>query len=270
MLEPKIALHSLTVPIPRLPAGLAGMRIVHISDTHFRRWGRIHQRVQDILRSLEFDYLFLTGDYCVHPESWKGPARLMRSLLEPVAGRFPCYAVLGNHDLPAFAEKGDLPVVFLRNESVTLQHAGVPFELVGLDQSHHAGEQLSAAFGPAKRHDFTILLAHYPSTVFRLPPGRVDLQLSGHTHGGQIRLPLLGCIWPNDRISRHMARGLHAVGGSIMHISPGIGVSRPLPVRFNCPSEVTILILHAVPTTVIQPSVDETHALEESAQVPIA
>ncbi|MFH1110714.1 MAG: hypothetical protein V1790_16175, partial [Planctomycetota bacterium] len=89
-------------------------------------------------------------------------------------------------------------------------------------------------------------LAHYPSTVFRVPMGKVQLVLSGHTHGGQIRLPGLGCVWANDRIPRRMSRGLHEVAGTMIHVSPGIGVCLPIRIRVNCPAEVTVLTLVAV------------------------
>jgi len=71
----------------------------------------------------------------------------------------------------------------------------------------------------------------------------VQLVLSGHTHGGQIKLPWLGCVWPNDRIPRRLARGVHEVNGTKVHVSAGIGSSPPLPVRINCPPELSLLTL---------------------------
>jgi predicted MPP superfamily phosphohydrolase len=90
-----------------------------------------------------------------------------------------------------------------------------------------------------------VVLAHYPSTVFAAPPARVGLLLAGHTHGGQIRLPLLGCIWAHDRIPGRLARGLHKVGGTQMHVTAGLGVSGPIPLRILCPPELTVLTLRS-------------------------
>lgn len=246
MRSPAITVRHLTVPVNGLPKALSGLRIAHVSDLHFRRWGRLYEETQEALLSLDPHFIFLTGDYAVNPLRWERAAKLARRFVEPLAKRYPVYAVLGNHDHPSLAEEDRIPVRFLRNESVILKHGGATFELAGIEQSHFDGENLEAALGTNPACEFSILLAHYPSTVFRLPPGRVDLMLAGHTHGGQIRLPFLGCVWPNDRISRRMARGLHAVGGTLVHVSPGIGVSWPLPIRFNCPPELTVLNVQAV------------------------
>ncbi len=173
-------------------------------------------------------------------------------------------AVLGNHDHSRIAAVSGMPLTFLRNQSVLIERSGTTLELAGVDQSSPRKENLEAALGRVvcsrprdhgllqdmsarssghATRQVTILLAHYPSTVLRLPPGRVDLQLSGHTHGGQIRLPWLGCLWPTDRIAREHAWGLHVVAGTILHVNAGIGLSPPIPIRINCPPEVTILTL---------------------------
>lgn len=270
MRSPAITVRNVTVPVNGLPKALSGLRIAHVSDFHFRGWGRVYEETQEALLSLDPHFIFLTGDYAVNPHRWERPAELTRRLIEPLAERCPVYAVLGNHDHPALTQDDRIPVRFLRNESVMLKYGGVSFELAGIEQSYFDGEDLEAALGTSRPCEFSILLTHYPSTVFRLPPGRVDLMLAGHTHGGQIRLPFLGCVWPNDRISRRMARGLHAVGGTLVHVSAGIGVSWPLPIRFNCPPELTALSVQAVETP-IQPSVaPAAAAVAQLHQGPIA
>ncbi len=244
--ESKVILRKLTVPLDHLPGDLAGLRFAHVSDFHFRRWNRVFQAAQDLLLSLDYDFLLATGDFCENPHEWMQTAGLIRRFFQPIAQRVPVYGILGNHDHPAMAAAPDMPVNFLINEAVSIEHAGAVFELGGVDQSRFGREDLDGALRSSCRHDLSILLAHYPSTVFRLPPGRVDLQFSGHTHGGQIRFPLVGCVWTADRISRKMARGLHRVGDTSLHTSPGIGVSLPIPVRILCPPEVTLLTLQPV------------------------
>ncbi len=245
MFSTSLQVKHIPVPIYGIPDALSGLRLAHVSDFHFRRWGKVCVQAQEALCSLKPDLLLLTGDYCVSPHRWRKPLEMLCRFLEPLAQDTPIYAVLGNHDHPDMLADSSIPAVFLRNESITLEHNGVPFEVAGVDQNHYGGEDIRAALGESSQRAFTLLLAHYPSTVFRLPPGRVDLQLSGHTHGGQIRLPFFGCIWTNDAISRHMARGLHAIGGTLLHVTPGIGVSNPLPVRFSCPPEISVLTLQA-------------------------
>ena len=248
MFGSNISVRHLTVPIAGIPDALSGLRLAHVSDFHFRKWEQVHVQAQEALCALKPDLLLLTGDYAVNPQQWQKPLEMLCRLLEPIAKDTPIYAVMGNHDHPDMLADSSIPAVFLRNESVTLEHNGVPFEVVGVDQHHFGGEDIRAALGESSERAFTLLLAHYPSTVFRLPPGRVDLQLSGHTHGGQIRIPFFGCIWPNDKISCRMARGLHAVGGTLLHVTPGLGVSNPIPVRFRCPPEISVLTLQATIT----------------------
>ncbi|MGB2987164.1 MAG: metallophosphoesterase [Phycisphaerae bacterium] len=231
------------MPISEAPPELAGLRIVHVSDFHFRSWTRVIEAAQQLLLMLDYDLLVATGDFGTIRERWIRVAEVTRRFFEPIAKRVPVYAVLGNHDHPRLASAPDMPLEFLSNRSVLIDKAGTTFELAGVDQSLPGAEDLVAALGNGRRHGFTMLLAHYPSTVFRLPPGRVDLQLSGHTHGGQIRLPRLGCLWTNDRIARRMSRGLHVVGGTVLHVNSGIGVAAPFLVRVNCLPEVTVLTL---------------------------
>jgi len=239
----RVIVRNLKVPIRGAPPEWAGVRLAHVSDFHFRRWNGIYAAAQEALSTLEFDLLAATGDFCSAPHQWARSAELISRFFGPLAERAPVYAVLGNHDHPALAKNDGLPVTFLRNQSVVVAVEGAVCRIAGVEQVHYATEDLPRALGDREGAGPTILLAHYPSTVFRLPPGRVDLQLSGHTHGGQIRLPYVGCVWTNDGIPCRMARGLHLAGGTYLHVSSGIGVSQPIPWRFNCPPEVTVLNL---------------------------
>jgi len=236
---------ELNVPLTGLPSGLDGLRMAHVSDLHFRRWDRASEAAQTLLTDLDYDLLLVTGDFCSFRWKWRQAAELTGRFLERIAQRRPSYAVLGNHDDPRLAD-ADLPLRFLRNESVSLDSPAAGLTLAGVDQSGRRTEDLDAALRRGPASGPTILLAHYPSTVFRVPIGKVRLVLSGHTHGGQIRLPGLGCVWANDRIPRRMSRGLHEVAGTMIHVSPGIGVCLPIQIRVNCPAEVTVLTLVAV------------------------
>jgi hypothetical protein len=238
--EVEVRLHS-------LPAELAGVRLAHVTDFHFSKWSPMFECARALLLESSYDLLMVTGDICHWPAKWRGAMELASRFLEPLAKRTPVFAVTGNHDHPDLPKSGDLPVTYLNNR----------FELVGLrDQrilvagvEQYAADQgdLEEALGsPQEGCGCTILLAHYPSTIYRVPSGRVDLQLSGHTHGGQIRLPWFGCIWPNDAIPRSMARGLHFVDGTAIHVSAGLGASLPIRRRINCPAEVSILTLQPV------------------------
>lgn len=239
----KVRLNHVDVPITGLPPILAGLSLAHVSDLHYRRWNRVLDEVGSILADLPFEHLFFTGDIAASPDRWREALEAVHRLTEPLWNRTGIWAVLGNHDHLAMSQTTDSPIRFLNNESFDVRHSGTEIEVAGVTQTRLVDEDLGAALATGRRRDLAILAAHYPSTVFRLPPGRVNLLLAGHTHGGQIRLPGLGCVWTNDRLPRRMSRGLHRVADTFVHISPGIGVSRLLPLRVNCSPEVTLLTL---------------------------
>ena len=123
---------ELNVPLTGLPSGLDGLRMAHVSDFHFRRWDRASQAAQTLLSDLDYDLLLVTGDFCSFRWKWRQAAELTRRFFEPIARRRPTYAVLGNHDDPRLAD-ADLPLRFLRNESVSLDFLGAGLSLAGAD-----------------------------------------------------------------------------------------------------------------------------------------
>lgn len=238
-----VVVRNLDVRARNWPARLSGLRIAHASDFHFTRWNAVFRHAQELLCDLDYDLLLVTGDFGNFRRHWRHAVDMTRRFFEPLAGRRPTLAVLGNHDNPLFAMVPDLPFTLLRNASATVAVRGESITIAGVEQTVPRGGELEKTLlgiGEAP----AILLAHYPSTAFRLDGSPVQLVLSGHTHGGQIRLPWLGCIWPNDHVPRRMASGLHRVNDLHVHISAGLGASLPLRVRINCPPEIAILTIH--------------------------
>lgn len=244
MAQPPFVVTNVIVPIPNLPSNLRGLRIAHVSDLHLRRWNVVLRALQDELCALEYDLLVVTGDFCCHPTDWPRTGELAARLFQPVAGRRSAYAVLGNHDDPRLAEMPEIPLEFLQNRAVSVESRDSRVELAGVEQSATGGEDFHRALPGERTHELSILLAHYPSTIFRVPRSRVDLILSGHTHGGQIRWPLLGCLWTNDALPNRMARGLHRVDDTWLYVTSGIGVTPPVKIRVNCPAELSVLTVH--------------------------
>ena len=247
MLTSTVLVHELSVAIDDWPTELAGLRIAHVSDFHFRRWNETLRRAQSLLANVGYDLLLFTGDFGTFRRHWQRAAEITKRFFDPLAGLSAIYAVLGNHDDPRIADGHERPITFLRNKSMRVDTDGGPLNIAGIEQTDRAGGDIEAALASTQPGLPTILLAHYPSTVFRVAQGRVQLVLSGHTHGGQIRLPWLGCVWPNDRIPRRMASGLHQVLGTKIHVSAGIGASLPLPLRINCPPEFSVLTMQPTP-----------------------
>lgn len=259
----EIAEHGILIEAPHSAA--VDVRIAHISDLHFRRWDAVSREAQTKLLTLDYDVLVATGDFGNFRRHWRSAADLTKRFFDPFVKRGAVFAVLGNHDDPRIASVSDMPLTFLRNESRLVRTPDGAFRLAGVDQFTKGAESLDQALADNEDDEPVVLLAHYPSTVFRLGKHRVDLVLSGHTHGGQIRLPRVGCIWPNDRIPRHMAQGLHAVGGTRLHVSPGIGTSLPLRVRINCPAQIAVLILTATAITSENPPPESAEKSQHAA-----
>lgn len=229
------------------PPALEGMRIAHVSDLHMGRWNEILAVAQQALLTTEFDLLCVTGDFGTRKKIWPRSAELAKRFFTPLAERHVVYAVLGNHDHPGIAEHTAPPITFLRNRVVEVSFNGGKLLLLGIEPTKpfdgHLAEVMPMNGAPRP----AILLSHYPSSANRIRENTIDLVLSGHTHGGQVRFPVLGCVWAHDDIPRHMARGLHRLRNTMLHVSAGLGRSYPIPIRINCPPEISILTLRRSP-----------------------
>ncbi len=239
-----IAIRHHQIPLASMPQGISPLRIAQLSDFHFRHWTRLLDRLQRRLARMTFDLLALTGDFSQHPRDGRHAARLLCRFLEPIRPPLGCYAVAGNHDAAILADTlADGPVSFLRNESVEVRRNGHAVNIAGLDDGVRSVADLPKTLAGCRNGRLTILLCHLPSTHRHLPDGVVDLVLSGHTHAGQWRLPWLGCLKVNDRISREQIHGLHRIGPRWLHVTAGVGASGPFHFRINCPSEIALLTL---------------------------
>jgi uncharacterized protein len=245
-MEARLIVRHQRIPIWGLPAELNGVRVAHVSDLHFQNWSRLHARAQRLLAELPYDLLAVTGDFSDEPSDWRETAEWCRRFFAPLRPPLGTYAVLGNHDDPRLGSVTDLPFTWLHDRSTVVRHADCRLTLAGVQQDITGHGSLARAMEDLDGQQAAILLAHYPSTIYGVAPGRVQLVLSGHTHGGQIRVPLLGALWTNDRLPRALARGLHLVNRTWLHVNPGIGVAGPLHLRFWCPPEITVLELCAV------------------------
>ena len=159
--------------------------------------------------------------------------------------------MLGNHDHwtdaeivhRVLAERG---ITVLRNASFVLERGNKRLWIAGIDDAYEGKADLPAALAEVPTGEATILLAHEPDYADYVAPFPVDVQLSGHSHGGQVRLPGIGpLILP--ALARKYHTGRYRVGSLQLCTSRGIGVINP-PVRFNCPPEVTLITLKSART----------------------
>jgi predicted MPP superfamily phosphohydrolase len=248
--EPRwLQVRSVRVTLPRLPAQLAGLRIAQISDLHFGPLVppvRVRAAV-DAALALRPDLAVVTGDFVSRLDG--GEPDLIVAELSRLRGRLGAFAVLGNHDHWTRAESVAAAVRraglgLLRNSHTALVVGGATLYLAGIDDVWERKHDLAAALRGVPGGAATVLLAHEPDfadEAARDP--RVALQLSGHSHGGQVRVPGRGAlILPLH--GRKYPDGLRAVGAMHVYTNRGIGVIGP-GVRFNCRPELTLIELAA-------------------------
>lgn len=217
------------------------VRLAHLSDLHVRSWGPLEEALLEALREAKPDAILLTGDYSTFPTV----AGSVERLLAAIARVAPTYASLGNceHLLPLHESFEAPGFTWLVNASQELRLDGGRLVLTGVNAGdEEAFRRLGAAADPAA---FRIGLYHYPDLVPELEASPYDLTLSGHTHGGQIRLPGVGALISMSRAGTKYARGVFLAGGKAAFVTQGVGCeSFGLPrIRFLCPPELAIVDL---------------------------
>lgn len=238
-------LTTLTLAFPDLPAGLEGFEILQVSDLHIDRMDGLAEALRPLLSSVTPDVCVLTGDF-----RWEitGPCDAIYPRLDYLLSAIhpPCgtFGILGNHDACEIAvhlEQKD--VRMLINEAVELEHRGARICIAGTDDPFdYRCADLEATLGAAAPGSWTVLLTHTPELYDQASRRGVRLYLCGHTHGGQVRLPWIGAVKKNAPVPRKFVQGHWTHEGMQGYTSYGAGCST-LPVRLNCPPEVTLIRL---------------------------
>ncbi len=254
---------TVPLPIPGLPAHLAGKRFAQISDLHVGAFFTVEELAQVIARvnNLGVDFLMLTGDFVTatgRNRAAQTRARLAAadSLIEPLRQiAIPAFAVIGNHDLwggvtPIEKMLAEARVTLLRNQGVEVD-AGL--WLAGVDDIWSGRPNMKAALSGGPTSAVNLLMAHEPDyfdTVLA-HNAPVAAQFSGHSHGGQVRLPSLrpgpeglysfAPILPT--YSERYPIGLRRAAGRMVYTNRGLGCW-PMPYRLNCPPEISVFELH--------------------------
>lgn len=242
----ELVLERKQVRLPMLPNAFDGFRIVLLTDLHLHPFtpAKLISRTVEISNRLKPDLVLLGGDFvCGFAEA----AFELGPILERLDAKHGVFAVLGNYDHYRGARivLGALrrtSIRVLMNEGVRLTAGEASIFLAGIDSVWAGRPDPKAAFSAQRNEASSLALVHEPDYINRLSKlVPVDLQLSGHTHGGQVRLPGFGAVvlppW-----GRAYVEGLHCVGTSQVYTSRGIGMVG-VPFRFNCPPEVTEITL---------------------------
>lgn len=234
----------------RLPEQFDGFRIAQISDLHCAEYDKGNKKLIAMLKKAAPDIIVFTGDTIDERHPDKSPVlALMRECVQIA----PCYFVTGNHEcamprreyLDFEAQIREIGVNVLHNESVTIERGGASIVLLGVDDENYEGrlhspEQLRELAGT---DNFTVLLSHRPEYFWRYAHAQIDLTLSGHAHGGQIRLPLIGGLYaPGQGKLPEYDSGVFTYENANMVVSRGIGESS-FPLRFNNRPELVIVTL---------------------------
>jgi len=234
------------IPILNLPSALDGFRIVQISDIHYYPFTTIElvDRAVEMANQLKPDLTVLTGDFVWHEVE---PVFELVPSLAKLNAKYGVYAGLGNHDLWT-----DVKVVSraIRQERLPLLvNQGIPISvgkstlyLASLDDGWSGKPDLAAAMANYPGDATTVLLMHEPDLAPRYAPDkRIQLQLSGHSHGGQVRLLYYGPI-VLPYLSWKYPMGLYNINGMWLYTNRGLGTTN-IPLRVNCAPEITELTL---------------------------
>lgn len=270
LLSGPLTIEKLTVKIAGLPASLQGKKLVQMSDFHYddvQLSDKMLARAIAITNQAEPDLILLTGDYITTSTA---PLKKLAKHLKKLQSRCGIYAVLGNHDIFHRNSKFEVTTAFTNIGIHVLWNQisyplGKELPIVGLADFYSQEFNPTPVMNQLDPHTPRIVLSHNPDTAEILQKWRVDLQLSGHTHGGQIVIPGLGPLLmiyqkialKTSRKMRYFmpflrntkpsiihwewSEGLHQIGNNQLYVNRGLGTY--LPGRLFCPPEVTIITL---------------------------
>jgi len=241
--------HGVRIERLTLATGQPGrpVRVVQVSDLHLGDTGSYFLKIADLVAAQQPDLIVLTGDYLEEERNIRGVLDFLRRLRAPQG----IFAVQGNWEYWSRLEGENLRrhfhnagVRLLINERFDLAVNGQELSVLGLDYPS-ASDQLRQLQQQADPARFNLLLSHVPAFAHEHLDQCIGLILCGHTHGGQVRLPVLPPLYL-PRFSGRFVSGLYHVGQhhTPLYVNRGIGTS-VLPVRFNCRPEITVITLTA-------------------------
>ena len=247
-----LQLTACSVSSSRLPEGFEGFRIAHISDLHNAKMGKDNKKLLSMLQKAQPDIIVITGDMI---DSRRTKPEISLRFAAEAVKIAPCYYVPGNHEsripeYPAFREElSGLGVTVLENRTTPIVCNGREILLAGvMDPDFSDGTNASVMANQLAALDtdkdaFTVLLSHRPELLDVYADSGADLVLTGHAHGGQIRLPFIGGVFaPHQGLFPEYDSGLYTQGNTTMLVSRGIGNSISPP-RINNRPEVILITL---------------------------
>jgi uncharacterized protein len=243
--------------LPRWPERMNGFKIALLSDFHYDRYFSIHplHAAIPMVNDWHPELIVLTGDFVSMPLigddaaaafAAEPCARLLRQMTAPHG----LWGVLGNHDVNTDAEHVTSAlesegIRVLANQSVPIERDGARFWLAGVNDVLSKTADLPETLRGVPTSEAVVLLAHEPDFADQASKFPVDLQLSGHSHGGQVRIPFLPPLYL-PAMAKKYVMGTYQVGRLPLYTNAGLGTVGA-PVRLNCPPEITLLTLRSAP-----------------------
>jgi len=277
--EKDLAIESVSINIDSRFRGLEGLRILHFSDLHLRNKNKKFDRVFAHLSRVECDLAVCSGDLIDHDYGINACVEYLASL----SPKYGTYVTYGNHDkyqlglkeliffsffysanrikpnnLGLLSKKlSEKAIKVLDNDLVRLDIKGTSVALIGIDcplgydRLNDPGRfevellHLKSLISSTLPEDYVIIISHVPDLLKELYLKDIDLILSSHTHGGQIRLPFFGPLFSLSSFQRKYSRGIFQYRDSYLHVSSGLGMTNTTPLRLGCPPSVTVIKLNS-------------------------
>ena len=255
-----ISIERVEILCPRLPVELDGYTILQVSDLHMRKMGRRERSIARLIESMDTPNLVVVTGDLVHTTEGIEP---FMCLAESLKARDGVFAVFGNSEHKNGIDSAEFAirlsrggVVPLTNQSVCVEYSGGQFHLAGVDDPASGYDDLDQALRAVAADEFVVLLMHSPDPIGLAAARGVDVVLSGHTHGGQVRIPGFGAALTHSWHGRRMSSGLYTgeglqkitgsrPGRTRLYVTRGLGVSG-LALRFLCPPELSLISLRAI------------------------
>ncbi len=252
-IEPeRLVIRSIELQTPKLTKPV---RVLHISDIQAGEIGDYQRKVFKKIRELKPDLILNTGDLLqvVPPTTFNDAFSELHALISEANPRLGSYAVFGDteRELYRFTPKELEPLVMLSSRSAQIDTGGGIISLHGLSlyQSKNEAWALRTILewlNLSDSSEFRILMGHAPDYALEVTEQPIDLCLAGHTHGGQVSVPVFGPLVIDSAVPKEWAQGFRRIGLPYLNVSAGAGSNRfeglP-PMRFNCPTEMTVIDL---------------------------
>ncbi|MEZ4668187.1 MAG: metallophosphoesterase [Anaerolineae bacterium] len=249
-IEPdQIEIVNLELRLPRLAPAFDGYRLVQFSDIHMGTGMTPERlaRIVEMVNAQQPDAIAITGDFVTQGDV----SMLAQGLVDPLSqlkAKDIVVAILGNHDHwtdPVFVRQiiSDSGLLNISNGVFTIQRGADSLHLAGVDDYWERKDRLDDVLAELPAEGCAVLLAHEPDYAdISAATGRFDLQISGHSHGGQVRIPFLNRPIIVPRYSLRYPVGQYQVGSMIQYTNRGVGTIAPT-IRFNCRPEITVYTL---------------------------